>query len=501
VQGLSDVKDSRKRNTLLVLLFSFLSFFVMGYHPGLEDDGVYLAAVKYRLNPALYPHNSIFFRIQMQATFFDNWMAAFVRLTGIRVDYAELLWQFASIVAILACCRGIAAKLFNGERAQWAGVAMVGALFTLPVAGTALFLVDQHLHPRTLATALVLLAVWLVLAGRRLAAVPVLLVSLLLHPIMTLFGASFCVFLAVASADPIHDWLRTRGRARLGMGTAAFIPLGWLFDPPSAIWHKAVGTRGYLFLDRWAWYEWLGAVAPLLLFWLLWRMAGKRGETPLARFALAVFLFGLFHEVLAIVVWGMPALVRFAPMQPMRFLHLVYLFMALIGGCLIGKYLLRASVWRWAAFLLVFNAGMFAAQRYQFSGSQHLELPGRSPTNPWLQAFSWIRMNTPKDAYFALDPYYLAAPGEDYHGFRALAERSQLADAVKDTAVVGLFPALAPAWDQQVEAQKGWPHFQLADFNRLKAEFGVNWVVVSYPPPDGLTCRWHNAGISVCQVP
>ena len=47
MQGLSDVKDSRKRNTLLVLLFSFLSFFVMGYHPGLEDDGVYLAAVKY----------------------------------------------------------------------------------------------------------------------------------------------------------------------------------------------------------------------------------------------------------------------------------------------------------------------------------------------------------------------------------------------------------------------------------------------------------------------
>jgi hypothetical protein len=52
-----------------------------------------------------------------------------------------------------------------------------------------------------------------------------------------------------------------------------------------------------------------------------------------------------------------------------------------------------------------------------------------------------------------------------------------------------------------MEAEKGWPGFQLADFERLKTEFGVNWVVVSYPPPVGLGCRWHQGGVSVCQVP
>jgi hypothetical protein len=230
-------------------------------------------------------------------------------------------------------------------------------------------------------------------------------------------------------------------------------------------------------------------------------VAKRRGENQLSRFALAVFLFGVFHEVLALIVWRTPALARLTPMQPMRFLHLIYLFMALMGGCLMGKYLLKSSIWRWTVFLLVFNTGMFAAQRSEFSASEHLELPGLQSGNPWLQSFAWIRVNTPADAYFALDPYYLAAPGEDYHGFRALAERSQLADAVKDTAVVGLFPALAPVWDRQTEAEKGWPQCQLADFERLKAEFGVDWVVVSYPPPAGLKCRWHNAGISVCQVP
>ncbi len=136
-----------------------------------------------------------------------------------------------------------------------------------------------------------------------------------------------------------------------------------------------------------------------------------------------------------------------------------------------------------------------------FDGSPHLELPGVKSTNPWLQSFAWIRMNTPTDAYFAMDPHYLAAPGEDYHSFRALAERSQLADAIKDTAVVTQVPELGPAWDRQVTAQAGWNHFALADFERLKNDFGVNWVLVSYPAPVGLACRWHNDTLAVCQIP
>jgi hypothetical protein len=152
-------------------------------------------------------------------------------------------------------------------------------------------------------------------------------------------------------------------------------------------------------------------------------------------------------------------------------------------------------------FLVAINAGMFLSQWLLFSGSEHLELPGRSSANPWLQSFAWIRQNTPTDAYFALDPNYLAAPGEDYHSFRALAERSQLADAIKDTAVVTQVPELGVVWARQVKAQRGWSRFQLADFERLKKEFGVNWVLVSYPQPAGLGCQWHNAVLSVCRIP
>lgn len=473
----------------------------MGYHPGYEDDGIYLSAVKSDLNPALYPHDAEFFRLQMQATLFDNGVAEFVRWTAVPVSYAELFWQFASVTLIVFGCSLIARKLFPEARSQWAGLALVVAMFTLPVAGTALYLVDQHLHPRAMATGLILLAASRILAGKKWQAIPLLLLSLALHPIMTALGISFCCFLALTTTERMSLWLPPWGGPRSGFLAIAFVPLGWVFEAPTPLWREAINARKYLLLYQWEWYEWLGALAPLLLFWILWRVARKRGETVLAGFALAVLLFGVFQMTVAMVVLGVPSLARLTPLQPMRFLHLIYFFMMLIGGCLIGKYLLKASVWRWAFFLVAINGGMYAAQRPIFSSTEHLELPGRSSANPWLQSFAWIRQNTPTDAYFAIGPYYLPAPGEDYHSFRALAERSHLADNIKDGGEVTQVPELGDEWARQVQAQRGWNHFQLADFERLKTEFGVNWVLLSYPPPSGLICRWHNGVLSVCQIP
>jgi hypothetical protein len=62
-------------------------------------------------------------------------------------------------------------------------------------------------------------------------------------------------------------------------------------------------------------------------------------------------------------------------------------------------------------------------------------------------------------------------------------------------------PSLGPVWHEQELAQAGWAHFELADFERLKQQFGVDWVLVSYPQPQGLDCRWHNGQLAVCRVP
>jgi hypothetical protein len=238
----------------------------------------------------------------------------------------------------------------------------------------------------------------------------------------------------------------------------------------------------------------------LALFCMLWRWARRRGEMELARFGLGVFAYGVFQQVLALVVLPPVGWSRVTPLQPMRYLHLVYFAMALVGGGLLGQFVLKKSAWRWLVCMAVLNTGMLECQMAQFPASRHLELPGMAPRNDWIQAFEWIRQNTPHDAYFALDPHYLDEPGEDYHGFRALAERSSLADAVKDAAVVTQIPSLGEVWLRQVVAQRGWARFQVADFERLKQQFGANWVVVSNPAPAGLRCPWHNGAVTVCQI-
>src|SRR4030081_501001 len=154
------MKDHSAVKTLLTLLgLTLLSLLVHGYHPGAEDDGVYLSAVKHDLNPALYPHDSDFFTVQLQATIFDKLVAGSIQLSHLPLPVVILAWHFLSIFLILWGCWHVSCHCFPERHACWAAVSTVAALLTLPVAGTALYLVDQHLLPRALATAAILGAV------------------------------------------------------------------------------------------------------------------------------------------------------------------------------------------------------------------------------------------------------------------------------------------------------------------------------------------------------
>ncbi len=478
----------------------------MGYHPGAEDDGIYLSAVNAAVTPSLYPHDSAFFQLQMRTSVFDTWMAYFVHTTGIPVAWSEFAWQSISIFLMVTACWVIISKLFQDRAARWGGIAMFSAMLTLPVAGTALYLADQYLHPRNPATTLILFAVYRILAGRRWQAVPLLLLAFLLHPLMGALGVSFCFVLSLTTFEPPHDQIRSWRELKVpDTGAAApkasFIPFAWLFSKPSQTFLSAIARLHCYYLYDWTWYEWLGAIGPLVIFWAIARIARKQGQLVLARFATAVLIYGTFQQVVAMIILGPEAPLTFGTLEPMRFLQLVYVFMTLILGAYLGRHVLGRKIFRWAVFLFLANGGMYFAQRHLFAGTEHIEFPGHQSANPWLQAFSWIRHNTPEDAYFALDPNYMSVPGEDNHGFRALAERSVLADEDMDTAAVTKAPELGPEWNRQVQAESGWAHFRLADFERLESQFGVNWTLVQIPQPAGLDCRWHNQELAVCRIP
>ncbi|MGB9198093.1 MAG: hypothetical protein WCB53_14315 [Terriglobales bacterium] len=531
---------TRRRTIALLLLLTAAAIAIQGYHPGLEDDAYYLAAIKRDLNPALFPHDADFFRLQFQATIYDKLIAASIRITHLPPDLTIFLWQLAVTLAILAVCLAIARRCFQKPEAHWSATAAVAALLTIPVSGTGISLTDQYLHPRALATAAILAAIVAILDNRYLRAALFLVAAAAVHVIMAAFGLSLCFFLSWrqlredsrprsgSSARAILAcwvcWLPSG--AKLGRHAAilasAALPLHWLFQPTTEAWRAAANTRHFNHLTAWPWYEWLGVIAPFFILYYFGRQArieaDKRSQpksATRARFSTALLYYALFQFAVALIILLPPQLERLRPFEPMRYLHLVYLLMFLIGGGLIGDHILGKNIYRWLLLFLPLSAGMFYAQRQMYPATAHLEFPGRAPSNDYLRAFQWIRgstiingqprANTPVDALFALDPYYMEQPGEDFHGFRALAERSSLADMVKDPGMVARVPTLAEIWQSEVNATKNWQNFQSSDFARLKTTFGVTWVVLAKSTAASqaatdLICPYQNQTVEVCRI-
>jgi hypothetical protein len=221
---------------------------------------------------------------------------------------------------------------------------------------------------------------------------------------------------------------------------------------------------------------------------------------PMAHVLKVLAAFEALFMAVALFISSPGPLERFAELQPMRCLLLVYILLFLLGGCLLGQWVLRRRMWRWALLFAPLCAGMAVSQVQLFPDSAHLELPWVRSRNSWVEGFDWIRTHTPQDAYFALDPDYQRLPGEDVHGFRAISQRSMVADNWNDSGAASMFPALAREWNEQVDARRGWKQFQRSDFLRLKARYGVDWVVLQHPGAFGLVCPYQNERILVCRI-
>ncbi len=483
------------KNAALLLLLTCAAFAILGYHPGIEDDTTYLAAVKHDLHPALYPHDLVFVTSQLQLSMYDTLIAGSIRWTHLPAATAILLWQFAGLYALLGGCLLIVAACFPQASARWAGVSFVAVMLAMPVSHTYLFLADQHLHPRLLATDCIVLAVAALLRQRQLFAIPLLAAAAVLHPLMAAFGVSFCSLLALEQTRP-EWWFAAWKPLRL-----AGIP--WLFEQPTASWAQATRPRTFLYLYQWPWYGWFMIFAPIAAAAWLRSAARRRDETTLARLSSTIVVYSSLQLAVAMVVLLPGAPAWLVQLEPMRFLHLTYLLTALLGAAAFGRRWLRHSPWRWLLVVLPLSATMILDQQQEFAGSSHIEWPGAHPGNAWLQAFAWVRSSTPVDAYFALDPLYTELPEEGTHSFRALAERSMLADALKDRGVVTHVPHLAERWIRETDARAGWSRFQQSDFKRLHDKFGVDWVLLARPSPQalaGLRCPYHNTKVWVCRI-
>ena len=479
----------KRREVLLLLLLTLGALLIHGYHPWAEDAEIYIPGVEKILHPELYPFNAQFFELHARSTFFPNLIAASVRLSHLRLDMVLFLWQFTSIFLLLIACWELIGKCFTSPTARWGGVALIAALLTVPIAGTSLYLMDQYVNPRNLSASLGIFAIGRVLDNKYVQAGLFLILAAAIHPLMPFFALSFCLLLVA-----------TRGMAYRATALALILPFGISLDPPPKPYHEVALAHPYFYLTCWYWYEWLGVVGPLVLLWWFSRMARARQLRNLDLLCRTLMIYELIYLPPALLLSIIPRFEALARLQPMRCLYLVFALMFLFLGGFLGELWLKNRAWRWLVLFVPLCTGMFLAQRQIFPGSAHVEWPWSKSRNEWGQAFLWIRENTSPSAIFALDPNHMNLPNEDEQGFRAIARRSRLVDAVKDSGAVSMFPAMADEWVRQLRAQRGWKTFQLQDFRRLQADYGVSWIVLEQPGVAGFDCPYHNQAVVVCRL-
>jgi uncharacterized protein DUF6798 len=483
---------SSLRSYLYLALFTAGALLVHGYHPGIEDAEIYGPGIKKLLNPELYPFGAEFFLNHARLTLFDELIAASVRATHLSFDLTIFIWYVASTFLTLLACWRLSVECFRKPEAQWSAVALVAVLLTLSVAGTALYIADQYLTPRSIVTFALLFATLSALKGRKMAWAAWSIVAICIHPLMAFIGLSYTFIL----------WLMRWQRASIGkwnLLASAMLPLN-VIPPLTNAYKEALSTRPYFFLLQWRWYEWVGAIAPLFLLWWIARFSQRQSKPTIHLMSRALSIYGICYLVMGLVLTVPARFQTVARLQPMRSLHLLYILMFLFVGGLIGEYVLQKRLWRWMVLFLPLCVVMFLAQRQLFPASPHIEWPNAAPANDWLCAFDWIRHNTPPDAVFAIDPEYMDK--DDQHGFRVIAERSRLADAMKDSGAVTMFPDQpAPVhWLEQLTAERGWHHFEEKDFQQLKRLYGISWALLEGPICLTLKCPYENQTLFVCRV-
>jgi hypothetical protein len=433
--------------------------------------------------------NASFFGEHAGHTLYPNLIAASVRISHLSMPWAAFLWQVLSIFLILTATRRLASAFFESDSARWGATALMATLLTLPVAGTALYIMDQYLNPRNLAAFAGIFAVAELLHRRYVLATLWLAFAAAVHPLMGGFAIGFCILLIAVPRLPLQS-----------VGFAALLPFGLTLEPPPSAYHEVALRQPYFYLQNWAWYEWLGIIGPVLLFWWFSRYARRNGLKTLGVVSRTAAVFILIGTVAAAVL-SLPA--RFealARLEPLRCLALSYMLLIVIGGGMLGEKVLHKKLWRWLALFVPIVLGMYLAQRQIFPASAHIEWPWAQPRNPWAQAFEWIRDDTPTDALFVLNPDHMSLPGEDENGFRARAQRSMLADAVKDKGAASMFPPLSTEWLAQLNDQRDWSNFQKKDFEHLRRKYGVTWAVIEQPGRAGMTCPYSNSAVLVCRV-
>jgi hypothetical protein len=516
----------------IVTALALSTLLIHGYHPLAEDGGLYVAGVQLTLDPTLFPHYTVFVSEHLHFSIFAPTLAFAVRLTHLSLAWVLLLADILSLWLTFYAAKKILQRTIASEPAQLAGLCLLAAFWTLPIAGTSLLLMDPYVTARSLSTPLSLLAIAFALEnwttrvpyprdsftiagwGAFLCCILCLVLAALFHPLMAAYAFAFVLVLRLTRLRQRHLAWALLTLAALALATMLHV----LAPSETTALIAAEISRYYWFLSQWQWFELLGLAGPLAVLAALLSRFRKQSDplsdtaATLCRASIAIGCIATLVVLLFAHESSRTHLV--ARLQPLRAFLPIYAIMTLLLGATLSQLALearqrlRSSTARTALaslpaiVLLALAATMFYVQRNTFPASQHLELPwlAQHNRNPWVRAFLWARDNTPRDALFALDAKYVNEDGEDAQTFRATALRSAVPDFSKDGGEAAITPSLAEQWQQGAAAQNNLSIETDAVRDARLSPLGVTWMVLHSTAPTAHPCPYDNGSIKVCRL-
>lgn len=510
-------QERRRYAVSLITGLTAAALVIHGFHPFAEDGGLYLAGVKRVLDPTLYAGNAEFVLGHLRFSAFAPSMAWLVKTSGLDLETVVLLVHLASIWLTLAGAWMLAGRCFHSLTQRTCAVTLLAVWLTLPIAGTSLMLMDPYVTGRSLSTPMTVFALVGAIDFLRSArggdlwnwraltiAVVTLGIAAVMHPLMAGYGFACVLALGATAPESRAGRLMSAGALAVAAIVAATV-LRLVAQPESSSYRDVAMSRYYWFLSQWHWYELIGALAPLAILGVVaWRQRASRAtaQHEIASMGVLAGLIAMLVAVLFARVDSANYLV--ARMQPMRTFQLIYIVMIVLVGGTLARWLGKSAL-RWALTFGALIAVMIFVERMTFPASERIEIDvaeiDDKPDNGWVQAFEWIRNNTPKSAMFALDADYITRPGEDAQSFRAIAERSALPDYSKDGGEAAITPSLTEEWKAGQIAQARLS--ERSDADRMAALAGrhVDWVVLEKSAATGFACEYANARVKVCRLP